>query len=145
MDVGGVVAGLLIVAMTGWLWIDPLVAIAVGLHIIAEGYRLVRASVDGMMDGALVEDRLANIKSTLDSFAGRDVAYKNLKTRRAGTVSFIQVDILVPRQWTVGQDTISWTRSNPAGFSCAGCKYRDAPRARIRRRRAGRRHAEMPL
>ena len=99
----GVVAGLLIVAMTGWRWIDPLVAIAVGVHIIVEGYRLVRASVHGMMDGALVEDRLANIKSTLDAFAERDVSYKNLKTRRAGTLSFIQVDILVPRHWTVGQ------------------------------------------
>ena len=99
----GVVVGLLIVAMTGFRWIDPLVAIAVGLHIIVEGYRLVRTSVHGMMDGALVEDRLANIKSALDSFAERDVAYKNLKTRRSGTVSFIQVDILVPRHWTVGQ------------------------------------------
>jgi len=99
----GVVGGLLIVAMTGFRWIDPLVAIAVGLHIIVEGYRLVRTSVHGMMDGALVEDRLANIKSALDSFAERDVAYKNLKTRRSGTVSFIQVDILVPRHWTVGQ------------------------------------------
>ena len=99
----GVVAGLVIVATTGSLWIDPVVAIAVGVHIIVEGYRLVRASVDGMMDGALVEDRLANIKSTLDAFAERDVTYKNLKTRRAGTISFIQVDILVPRQWTVGQ------------------------------------------
>ena len=99
----GVVAGLLIVAMTGWRWIDPLVAIAVGLHIIVEGYRLIRASVHGMMDGALVEDRLANIKAILDAFAERDIAYKNLKTRRSGTVSFIQVDILVPRHWTVGQ------------------------------------------
>ena len=99
----GVAAGLLTVAMTGWLWIDPLVAIAVGVHIIVEGYRLVRASVDGMMDGALVEDRLANIKAALDAFAERDVSYKNLKTRRAGTVSFIQVDIVVPRRWTVGQ------------------------------------------
>ena len=99
----GVVAGLLIVAMTGWLWIDPLVAIAVGVHIIVEGYRLVRGSVHGMMDGALVEDRLANIKAALDAFAERDVSYKNLKTRRAGTVSFIQVDIVVPRRWTVGQ------------------------------------------
>lgn len=99
----GVVAGVLVVDMTGWLRIDPLVAIAVGVHIIVEGYRLVRASVDGMMDGALVEDRLANIKSALDAFAERDVSYKNLKTRRAGTVSFIQVDILVPREWTVGQ------------------------------------------
>ena len=75
----GVVAGLLIVAVTGWRWIDPLVAIAVGLHIIVEGYRLVRASVHGMMDGALVEDRLANIKSILDAFAERDVSYKNLE------------------------------------------------------------------
>ena len=56
-----------------------------------------------MMDGALVEDRLENIKATLDAFAERGVGYKNLKTRRAGTVSFIQVDITVPRQWTVGQ------------------------------------------
>ena len=99
----GVAAGLLTVAMTGWLWIDPLVAIAVGVHIIVEGYRLVRGSVHGMMDGALVEDRLANIKAALDAFAERDVSYKNLKTRRAGTVSFIQVDIVVPRRWTVGQ------------------------------------------
>jgi len=99
----GVVVGLLIVAMTGFRWIDPLVAMAVGLHIIVEGYRLVRGAVHGMMDGALVEDRLASITSVLDAFAARDVSYKNLKTRRAGTVSFIQVDILVPRQWTVGQ------------------------------------------
>jgi len=99
----GVVAGLLIATVTGWRSIDPLVAIAVAVHIIIEGYRLVRTSVHGMMDGALVEDRLANIKAALDAFAERDVGYKNLKTRRAGTVSFIQVDILVPRQWTVGQ------------------------------------------
>jgi len=99
----GVVAGLLILNVTGWLWIDPVVAVAVGLHIIVEGYRLVRGAVDGMMDGALVGDRLASIASALDAFAARDVTYKNLKTRRAGTISFIQVDILVPRQWTVGQ------------------------------------------
>ena len=99
----GVVAGLLILTVTGWLWIDPVVAVAVGLHIIVEGYRLVRGAVDGMMDGALVGDRLASIASALDAFAARDVTYKKLKPRRAGTISFIQVDILVPRQWTVGQ------------------------------------------
>lgn len=99
----GVITGVFMVPVTGWLWLDPVVAIAVGLHIILEGYKLVRGAVDGMMDGALVEDRLTNIVSALDAFAARDVSYKNLKTRRAGTVSFIQVDILVPRQWTVGQ------------------------------------------
>lgn len=99
----GVVAGLLVFAVSGWAWIDPVIAIAVGLHILHEGYRLVSGAVHGMMDSALVEDKLANITSALDAFAERDVAYKNLKTRRAGTVSFIQVDVLVPRHWTVGK------------------------------------------
>jgi len=99
----GVLAGLGLVAFTGWLWLDPLVAIAVGLHILVEGYRLVRASVDGMMDSALDGESLAGIRSLLDSLAEREVIYKNLKTRRAGVESFIQVDVLVPRQWTVGQ------------------------------------------
>ena len=99
----GVVTGLVIFALSGWQWIDPVVAIAVGVHIVLEGYRLVRGAVHGMMDSALIEDRLEGIASALDAFAAREVAYKNLKTRRAGTVSFIQVDILVPRQWTVGQ------------------------------------------
>ncbi|OGA14453.1 MAG: cation transporter [Betaproteobacteria bacterium RIFCSPLOWO2_02_FULL_63_19] len=99
----GVAAGLIVFAVSGWQWIDPVIAIAVGLHILHEGYRLVSGAVHGMMDSALVEDRLAGIACVLDAFAERDVAYKNLKTRRAGTVSFIQVDILVPRHWTVGQ------------------------------------------
>ena len=99
----GVVGGIALVVFTGWLWLDPLVAIAVGLHILVEGYRLVRASIDGMMDSALDEESLARIRTLLDSLAERDVIYKNLKTRRAGVESFIQVDVLVPRHWTVGQ------------------------------------------
>ncbi len=99
----GVVSGVLLVALTGWLRLDAIVAIAVGIHILIEGHHLMRASVDGMMDTAMDEESLAGIRATLDGFAGRDVAYKNLKTRRAGVESFIQVDVLVPRDWSVGQ------------------------------------------
>ena len=99
----GVIGGIAVVAATGWLWLDAVVAIAVGLHIVAEGYRLMHGSVSGMMDTALDDRSLARIEAALDGFAPRNVAYKNLKTRRAGVESFIQVDILVPRDWTVGQ------------------------------------------
>lgn len=99
----GVVGGVLLVALTGWLRLDAIVAIAVGVHILVEGHHLMRASVDGMMDTAMNEESLSGIRAILDDFAGRDVAYKNLKTRRAGVESFIQVDVLVPRNWTVGQ------------------------------------------
>lgn len=99
----GVVGGILVVALTGWLRLDALVAIAVGIHILSEGYHLVRASIDGMMDSALDEESLDGIRTILDEFAGRGVTYKNLKTRRAGTESFVQLDVLVPRDWSVGQ------------------------------------------
>lgn len=99
----GVVGGILMVALTGWLRLDAIVAIAVGIHILIEGHHLIRSSVDGMMDSAMDEESLASIRASLDNFAGRGIAYKNLKTRRAGVESFIQVDILVPRHWSVGQ------------------------------------------
>lgn len=99
----GVVGGIMMVAVTGWLRLDAIVAITVGIHILIEGHRLIRASVDGMMDAAMDEESLATIRATLDDFAGRDVSYKNLKTRRAGVESFIQVDVMVPRDWSVGQ------------------------------------------
>ena len=49
----GVVAGLLAVAATGWLWLDPVIAIAVAANVAREGYGLVRRSADGLMDRAL--------------------------------------------------------------------------------------------
>ena len=99
----GVVAGILLVALTGWLRLDAIVAIAVGIHILIEGHHLMRSSVDGMMDTAMNDESLAGIRETLDSFSGRGITYKNLKTRRAGMESFIQVDVLVPSNWSVGQ------------------------------------------
>jgi len=99
----GVVAGVLVVALTGWLRLDALIAIAVGIHILVEGYHLIRASVDGMMDAALDEESLNNIRTVLEEFEQRGIEHKNLKTRRAGTECFVQLDVLVPRNWTVGQ------------------------------------------
>ena len=99
----GVIGGIAIVAATGWLWLDALVAILVGLHIVVEGYRLIRASADGMMDAALSDAEIVQIQAALQTFAARDIRYKNLKTRRAGAASFIHVDILAPRHWTIGQ------------------------------------------
>ncbi|HET7832966.1 MAG TPA: cation diffusion facilitator family transporter [Gallionella sp.] len=99
----GVVGGITVVALTGWFRLDAIVAIAVGLHILSEGYHLIRASIDGMMDSALDEESLDGIRAILDDFAGRGVTYKNLKTRRAGTESFVQLDVMVPRDWSVGE------------------------------------------
>jgi cation diffusion facilitator family transporter len=97
----GVVVGVAAVALTGWLVLDPLLAIAVGLHILVEGWRLMRASIDGLMDRSLDEDELARLRESLDALAARDVRWRGLRTRRAGSHAWIDVVVLVPGGWTV--------------------------------------------
>jgi cation diffusion facilitator family transporter len=95
----GVVAGVLLVAVSGALWLDPLIAIAVGLHIVRSGVLLVQASVQGLMDVAVEEPVLSEVQAVLNSFAPEAVAWRNLRTRRAGAQNFVYVDVLVPHAW----------------------------------------------
>ena len=97
----GVIAGVALVAWTGWLRIDPLIAIAVGLHISWEGWGLLRESVDGLMDRSLDASSVARAQAVLDGYLPRGVAYRALRTRRAGRSSFLQVVVLVPGDWSV--------------------------------------------
>lgn len=97
----GVVIGVGAVALTGWLVLDPLIAIAVGLHILVEGARLIRASVHGLMDRSLGEPEQARLREALDALAPRGVGWRALRTRRAGAQAWIDVVVLVPGDWTV--------------------------------------------
>lgn len=99
----GVVTGLLLVGATGWLWLDAVVAILVGLHILSEGWTLIRTSAHGLMDAALSADSVIDIEGVLGRFADRGVSYANLRTRRAGAESFVYLDVLVPPEWTIVQ------------------------------------------
>lgn len=99
----GVIAGVLVVALTGQLWLDAVIAIAVGLHILVEGWRLIRASADGLMDVALPAETVAQIETSLQQHTGHGVRFANLRTRRAGAQSFVYVNVLVPPFWTIVQ------------------------------------------
>ncbi|MDX9838670.1 MAG: cation diffusion facilitator family transporter [Azoarcus sp.] len=97
----GVVVGLILAGLTGWIWLDALVAILVGVHILIEGWGLIRSSADGLMDAALPEERIAAIEGVLGSFSARGISYADLRTRRAGAESFVYVDVLVPPDWSI--------------------------------------------
>jgi cation diffusion facilitator family transporter len=99
----GVVAGVGAVGLTGWLALDPLIAIAVGANILWEGARLLRAAVDGLMDRALEDELLARLHGALDGFAPQGVRWRALRTRRAGSDAWIDVVVLVPGDWTVAR------------------------------------------
>ncbi len=99
----GVIAGVFVVWLTGQLWLDAVIAMAVGLHILAEGWRLIAASAHGLMDAALPAETVAQIEASLQQLAGRGARFANLRTRRAGAQSFVYLDVLVPPAWDIVQ------------------------------------------
>jgi len=99
---GGVLIGIGAVYISGWLILDPLIAIAVALNIVWTGFQLLRRSVDGLMDMSLPPDELSIIHDIIGRYATQEgIAYNSLKTRQAGSHKFISVHILVPADWTV--------------------------------------------
>jgi cation diffusion facilitator family transporter len=99
----GVVAGLLLVPVTGWLWLDPLLAIGVALNILREGSRLARRSIEGLMDSAVEPDVRAQIDRTLAQFEHQAIRFDHIVTRRAGQRRFVDVHMHMPSNWTLGR------------------------------------------
>jgi len=97
----GIIVGVGLAWASGWHWLDPVVAIAVALNILREGWRLMRGSIDGLMDRALEDHEIARIEAVLASYEARGIRFDNLRTRQAGAQRFANVDLRVPGDWTV--------------------------------------------
>ncbi|MGE4425325.1 MAG: cation diffusion facilitator family transporter [Solirubrobacteraceae bacterium] len=104
----GVVVGVVLVAVTGWAALDPIVALIVAANIVVSGVAMVRRSADGLMDRALERDELDRVQAVLDRYRCDTVAFHALRTRRAGPRAFVSVHVVVPGAWSVqdGHDLI---------------------------------------
>ena len=99
----GVVIGLGAVTLTGWLWLDALVAIGVALNILREGFRLIWAASQGLMDEALEPEILAEIDKTLETFKHPTIRFDHLITRRSGQRRFVELHMHMPADWSLGR------------------------------------------
>jgi cation diffusion facilitator family transporter len=103
----GVVAGLVLVGITGWLWLDPVIAILVAINIVVEGSKLIGRSVNGLMDHALSaeeEKRLRTlIEQALAASSESRCSYHGLRSRKSGNLRFVDFHLLTPGNWTVSQ------------------------------------------
>ncbi|MDD2248059.1 MAG: cation diffusion facilitator family transporter, partial [Proteiniphilum sp.] len=97
----GVILGIIVVKYTGWLIIDPVIAILVAINIIYTGYILISRSASGLMDAAIPEDDLKKVIIYLESLKDKQIEYHSLLTRAAGQRKFISMHLLVPGEWTV--------------------------------------------
>lgn len=96
-----VVSGVAAVGMTGWTWLDPLLALGVALNIVRIGVDLLRRSALGLLDTALPEPLRARIVEILREYESQGVQYHAVRTRQAGVRRFVSFHVLVPGDWTV--------------------------------------------
>jgi cation diffusion facilitator family transporter len=99
----GVIGGVAAVVLTGWLWLDPVIALLVAANIVWSGVGIVRSSVDGLMDAALPAEDLATIDRVLIPYTEDGIEFHALRTRQSGARGFATMHVLVPGAWTVQQ------------------------------------------
>jgi cation diffusion facilitator family transporter len=97
----GVLVGIALVWLTGWIRLDPIIALLVAANIIFTGYRLLVRSGRGLLDVALPLEELTSVKSILDSYQAQGVSYHALRSRQAAARKFLVVHLLVPGDWSV--------------------------------------------
>lgn len=98
---GGVVAGLLVVRLTGWVWADPLIAIVLAVNVLREGVVLLRSAVGGLMDRA-DDEQLDEIASRLEQIRGEAlIDAHGLRSWSSGARQHVDLHLTVPRYFDV--------------------------------------------
>jgi len=97
----GVIGGVAAVAITGWVRLDPIIALLVAANIVWTAIGLLRRSVAGLMDASLPVDEQAIVVKVLDGYKAQGVEYHALRTRQAAAQRFVSFHFLVPGSWTV--------------------------------------------
>lgn len=100
----GVIVGIGLVTIFDLEVLDPIVALAVGVHIMSTGYKLIRRSIVGLLDAAISPADAKKVKAVLDNCSGNGVVqFAPVKTRESGRQRFIYVTMRVPGDWSVRQ------------------------------------------
>lgn len=99
----GVLVGVGLVALTGKLWLDPLLAALTAVNILWSGARVIRDSVGGLMDEALPDGQLARIRAAVRAHADGAIEAHDLRSRRSGRFTFLEFHLVVPGAMTVAE------------------------------------------
>lgn len=97
----GVLVGILLVALTKWYILDPIVALLVAVNIIWTGVKLLRQTGLGLLDTALPKEDRDAVNTILDSYRKQGIEFHALRNRMAGRRRFVSFHVIVPGNWTV--------------------------------------------
>lgn len=99
----GVIAGVGLVWLTGWLWLDPVIALLVAANIVWTGVQLLRRSAAGLMDASIPDEQCRAIENVLEKYRSEGMDFHALRTRQAGMRAFVTLHVMVPGEWSVQQ------------------------------------------
>ena len=98
---GGVIAGVILVAVTGWRVLDSLIAALVAVNVLWAGWGVMQESLAGLMDHALPEEELDRVKSTIAAQMDGALEAHDVRTRQAGRITFVDLHLVVAADMTV--------------------------------------------
>jgi cation diffusion facilitator family transporter len=96
-----VVVALVLVKLTAWEVLDPIIAIVVALNVAWTAVGLIMRSFDGLMDHALPESEQHLVRTALEAHMQPGMHFHALRTRHAGARRFVDYHLLVPGDWSV--------------------------------------------
>ena len=97
----GVLAGVVLVMLTGIRELDSLLAALVALNILWSGWGLMKESLGGLMDEAVAPALQDRIREVISTSADGAIEAHDLRTRSAGHVVFVDFHLVVPADMTV--------------------------------------------
>jgi cation diffusion facilitator family transporter len=97
----GVFLALGVANVTGHWWIDPVVALGLGAHIVYVGFGLVKESIGGLLDESLPEGEMRALEAVIARNLGGALEAHALRSRRAGRIVFVEFHLVVRGTTTV--------------------------------------------
>lgn len=92
----GVLLGVGLVFLTGWKFLDPLLAFLVGLTVLWSGWSVMKESISGLMDEAASKDVQDKIRAAISQQGDGALEAHDLRSRIAGSATFIDFHLVVP-------------------------------------------------
>ncbi|AFY92984.1 cation diffusion facilitator family transporter [Chamaesiphon minutus] len=100
---GGVILGIFLVKLTGWLILDPIIALCVAVSILVSGVKMLQETGAGLLDTSLPVKERSRITHIFSRHEPQGIRFHALRTRVSGSRRFVTFHVLVPGNWTVQQ------------------------------------------
>lgn len=99
----GVLIGLVAAVLTGYFWLDPLLAALVAINILWQGWKVITGSLSGLMDVSVDATTNLRIRDIISAHSAGVLEVHDLKTRIAGRATFIEFHMVVDTHMSVGE------------------------------------------